>query len=61
MYAPPAFSPTSHNATLLAVLKAEIFAIESENRPGSISPEGYKEQKTALETVLQRALEKLAN
>ena len=46
----------SHNATLLAVLKEEIFAIESEKLSGTITPGEYREQKEALETVLKRAL-----
>ena len=51
----------SHNATLLAVLKEEMFAIESEKLSGGISPGEYKEQKAALETVLKRALKKQAS
>ncbi len=48
----------SHNATLLAVLKEEMFSIESEKLSGVLSPNEYKEQKAALETVLKRALKK---
>ena len=57
---PPAAPPSvgSHNATLLAVLKEEMFAIESEKLSGTITPTEYREQKTALETVLKRALKK---
>lgn len=55
--APPA-GPGSHNATLLSVLKEEMFAIESEKLSGTISPGDYTEQKAALETVLKRALRK---
>jgi hypothetical protein len=51
-------SPASHNATLLSVLKEELFAIESEKLSGTISAAEYKEQKAALETVLKRALKK---
>lgn len=57
----PAAAPASHgshNATLLAVLKEEMFAVESEKLSGTISPNEYKEQKAALETVLRRALKK---
>ena len=55
---PPAAAPQSHNATLLTVLKEEMFAIESEKLSGTISAAEYKEQKGALETVLKRALSK---
>ena len=48
----------SHNATLLAVLKEEMFAIESEKLSDTISAKEYAEQKSALETVLRRALKK---
>ena len=51
-------SAESHNATLLGVLKEEMFAIESEKLSGAISPNDYKEQKAALEVVLKRALAK---
>lgn len=51
-------SPGSHNATLLAVLKEEMFSIESEKLSGSITLSEYREQKNALETVLKRALRK---
>ena len=48
----------SHNATLLHVLKEEMFAIESEKLSGALSPSAYAEQKSALEIVLKRALQK---
>jgi hypothetical protein len=57
-YTPPPASPASHNATLLAVLKEEMFAIESEKLSGTIAAAEYTEQKAALETVLKRALKK---
>jgi hypothetical protein len=57
-YTAPQASPASHNATLLSVLKEEMFDIESEKLSGTISPAEYKEQKAALETVLKRALRK---
>ena len=57
-YTASARSPVSHNATLLAVFKEEMFAIESEKLSGTIAPSEYKEQKAALETVLKRALKK---
>jgi hypothetical protein len=47
-----------HNATLLHVLKEEMFAIESEKLSGTLSQADYAEQKAALETVLKRALKK---
>jgi hypothetical protein len=58
--APPAapVAHGSHNATLLSVLKEEIFSIESEKLSGTITPTEYREQKNALETVLKRALRK---
>ena len=55
---PAPLSYGSHNATLLAVLKEEMFAIESEKLSGTLSAKEYSEQKTALETVLRRALKK---
>lgn len=67
--ASPAFAPahppapvayTDHNATLLHVLKEEMFAIESEKLSGQLSPAAYAEQKGALEIVLKRALQKKA-
>jgi hypothetical protein len=56
VYAAQPGSPASHNATLLSVLKEEMFAIESEKLSGTLSAADYKEQKAALETVLKRAL-----
>ena len=61
MHAAPVAAPISHgshNATLLAVLKEEIFDIESQRLSGTIQPQEYTEQKAALETVLRRALKK---
>lgn len=61
VHSAPAAAPVSygsHTATLLAVLKEEIFAIESEKLSGTIAPKEYTEQKAALETVLRRALKK---
>ncbi|HZP06827.1 MAG TPA: carboxypeptidase regulatory-like domain-containing protein [Terracidiphilus sp.] len=51
-------SPASHAATLLAVLKEELFAVESEKIAGTLSAADYAEQKSALEVVLKRALKK---
>jgi hypothetical protein len=58
VYATPQPSAASHNASLLTVLKEEMFAIESEKLSGTLSPADYKEQKSALEVVLKRALKK---
>jgi hypothetical protein len=58
-YAPPASAvPAGGKAALLAILKDELFAIESEKLSGTLSPEEYAEIKTGLEAVLKRALKK---
>lgn len=54
--APVAAAPG--NTALLAVLKDELFALESEKLGGSISDEEYGAMKSALETVLRRALQR---
>jgi len=46
------------NGALLAVLKEELFALESEKLSGTIGVEEYAEQKAALEVVLKRALKR---
>ncbi|HET7104646.1 MAG TPA: carboxypeptidase regulatory-like domain-containing protein [Terracidiphilus sp.] len=51
-------SPAARNAALLNVLKEELFALESEKLSGTINPEEYAEAKSALETVLKRALKR---
>jgi hypothetical protein len=51
-------SPAARNAALLNALKEELFALESDKIAGKISPAEYAEQKTALETVLKRALKR---
>jgi hypothetical protein len=48
-------APASGSA-LLAALKEEIFAVETERLQGKLSEEDYAQQKGALETVLRRAL-----
>jgi Carboxypeptidase regulatory-like domain len=58
VYSAPQPSAASHNASLLTVLKEEMFAIESEKLSGTLSAADYKEQKSALEVVLKRALQK---
>jgi hypothetical protein len=51
-------TPANHNAALLNALKEELFALESEKISGKLTPEEYAEQKSALETVLKRALKR---
>ena len=58
MPAGPDLRMSDHNATLLHVLKEEMFAIESEKLSGVLTPADYAEQMAALETVLKRALKK---
>jgi hypothetical protein len=53
----PVFSsPAAKNTALLNVLKEELFAVESEKLSGKMSLDEYSEVKSALETVLKRAL-----
>jgi hypothetical protein len=53
------FAPTtSKNTALLSVLKDEMFALESEKIAGTLTPDEYAEAKSALETVLKRALKR---
>ena len=40
----------------MAVLKEEMFELESDRLRGRISEASYREEKLALETVLRRAL-----
>ena len=56
--APAATAPAGGKAALLAILKEELFAIESERLSGTLPPEEYAEIKTGLEAVLKRALKK---
>jgi hypothetical protein len=51
-------APAAGSAALLNSLKEELFALESEKVAGTITPEEYAKQKTALELVLKRALKK---
>jgi hypothetical protein len=56
---PQAYSPRSSQSNgqlLLEALKEELFAIESEKIAGKLSAQEYLELKSALETVLRRAL-----
>ncbi len=58
-YNPAANStPPGGKAALLAILKDELFAIESERLSGTLSNEEYADIKTGLEAVLKRALKK---
>ena len=56
----PVATPASKGSALLNVLKDELFAIESEKIAGTLSPEDYAKVKSALETVLARALKRNA-
>lgn len=49
-------SSPGEKASLLAALKDELFALESERLEGKLSESEYAEQKAALEQVLRRAL-----
>ena len=65
-YAPPAGSTSASrgpaapvgNSALLASLKDELFALESERLAGTLSVDDYNEAKAGLEAVLRRALKK---
>ncbi|HWZ12059.1 MAG TPA: hypothetical protein VNX22_02850 [Acidobacteriaceae bacterium] len=46
------------SGSLLDALKEELFAIETERLEGKLSEQDYAEQKTALEIVLRRALQR---
>jgi hypothetical protein len=65
----PALIPTSlpsavlqggSGGPLLAVLKDELFTLETERLEGKLSEAEYAEQKSALEVVLRRALARQA-
>ena len=49
-------APTVHGSGLLAALKEEMFALETDRLQGKVSDTEYGEQKAALEVVLRRAL-----
>ena len=63
-YGPPQYAATTNSvpaggkAALLAILKEELFEIESERLSGTLSQEDYAQVKTGLEAVLKRALKK---
>jgi hypothetical protein len=51
-------SPAGKNGSLLAALKEELFALESDKLTGAVTAAEYAETKAALEVVLRRALKK---
>ena len=53
---PPRAPAAPAPGDLLAALKDELFALETERLEGKLSEQEYAEQKAALETVLRRAL-----
>lgn len=52
--------PVGGQGTLLAALKDELFALETDRLQGKVSDAAYAEQKAALEVVLRRALSRKA-
>jgi hypothetical protein len=52
--------PAAASGSLLAALKEELFAIETERLQGKLNEADYAQLKAALETVLRRALGRLA-
>ena len=53
---PSVASVNGHSRALLAALKDELFALETERLEGKLSEADYAETKSALEIVLRRAL-----
>lgn len=51
-------APAASSNALLSALKEELFALESEKIAGKLQEKEYAEVKTALETVLKRALKR---
>lgn len=51
-------NPANRRTQLLDALKDEMFALETDRLEGRVGPEEYERQKSALETVLKRALER---
>jgi hypothetical protein len=58
--ATPAPAQPQPQGNLLATLKEELFALETERLEGKLSEEVYQQQKSALEVVLRRALSRSA-
>ncbi len=54
----PRATTLDHQSTLLQALKEELFALESDRLEGHLSQEEYDRQKSALEVVLKRALDR---
>lgn len=54
-----AAAPAADNASMLNILKEELFVLEREKISGAISPEEYDKAKSGLEAVLKRALKSL--
>ena len=55
---PPAVSAASHPGLLLETLKQELFELESERLLKKITDEEYAKQKSALEVMIKRAIER---
>ena len=53
-------NPADHRAVLLAALKDELFTLETDRLEGRVAAEEYERQKSALEIVLKRALDRSA-
>jgi hypothetical protein len=51
-------TPQTHSALLLQALKEEMFSLETDHLQHRISDEDYVSQKTAMELVLRRALQR---
>jgi hypothetical protein len=58
-YVPPT-GPANEEGRMLAALKEELFALETERLTGGIPEADYMAQKSAIETVLKRALARRA-
>ena len=53
-------SPRTQSTQLLAALKEEIFALETDKLQGKITEADYAQTKAALELILGRALKKVS-
>ena len=58
---PLTVSPEAQNTQLLAALKEEIFALETDKLQGKLSEAEYTQTKAALELILGRALRRPAS
>ncbi len=52
-------APVAAGSSLLAALKDELFALETDRLQGRLSEAEFAEQKAALEVVLRRALTRI--